>query len=132
MKILNLLIKENFEFDDSGKAFTAPAISVSELNSLQLRTLKRLRDGLVDLDSASDKELEIIMDLIEIGLVDVDGNVNGSGDEASEPADLSSKYRTSDTSELDNIAGDDEPYEDEDSATPLMGRSPRDEINYNI
>ena len=133
MKILNLLLKENFEFDDSGKAFTAPKISVSELNSLQMRTLKRLRDGVVDLESASDKELDIIMDLIEIGLVDVDGNVNASGDEMSQPADLDSKYRTSDTSELDNIAGDDEPYEEDDSPISTLGRKDdEDEINYNV
>lgn len=135
MKILNLLIKENFEFDDSGKAFSAPKISVSELDSLQMRTLKRLRDGVVDLESASDKELDIIMDLIELGLVDVDGNVNASGDEMSQPADLDSRYRTSDTSELDNVQGDgDDPYEDEDSPLSTMGshKDDEDEINYNV
>lgn len=135
MKILNLLVKENFEFDGSGKAYSAPKISVSELDSLQMRTLKRLRDGVVDLESASDKELDIIMDLIELGLVDVDGNVNASGDEISQPADLDSKYRTSDTSELDDVQGgdEDEPYEQDDPLSTMGShKDDEDEINYNV
>ena len=123
MKILNLL-KENFEFDDSGKSFSAPKLSVSDLNSLQMRTLKRLRDGVVDLESASNKELDIILDLIELRLVDVEGNVNASGDEMSQPADLDSKYRTSDTSELDNVQGDDS-YEEDDSQLLFTGSDGR-------
>lgn len=136
MKISNLLLKENFEFDDSGKVFTAPKISVSDLNSLQMRTLKRLHDGIVDLDSASDKESEIIMDLIELGLVDVDGNVNASGDELSQPADLNSKYHTSDTSEIDDNGSEDDDYddyEDDDPLSPMNRRNAEEDIiNYNI
>lgn len=102
MKILELLIRENFDFEigqgerDGGSSFSAGNISVSDLNSLQLRTLKRLQDGTVNIESASDKELDLIMELIEIGLVDDDGRLTDSGLEAIEaPADTNSQYRTS-------------------------------------
>lgn len=93
MKIQELLITENFDFDtdsdfDTGTGFKAPKISVADLNSLQLNTLNRLKDGRVSIDSASEKELDIIMDLIDIGLVDADGNVTDSGEEAAEAPNL--------------------------------------------
>ncbi len=98
MKILELLINEDFDFEvgGEGKGFVANNISVSDLNSLQLRTLKRLQDGVVDIESASDKELDLIMELIELGLVDDDGKLTDSGLEAIEtPANTDSEYRTS-------------------------------------
>lgn len=124
MKILEILVKENFDFGDDAKVkgFSAPKISVSDLNSLQLRTLNRLKDGVVDLDSASDKELEIIMDLIDLGLVDADGNVTDAGTEAGEEPDLNVQFGGEDEEELDlsGIEGDD--FEDDDV----------DDIDFNI
>ncbi len=127
MKILEILVKENFDFGDDAevKGFSAPKISVSDLNSLQLRTLNRLKDGVVDLDSASDKELEIIMDLIDLGLVDADGNVTDAGTEASEKPDLNVQFGgkdEEDEEELDLSSIEDDDFEDYDN----------DDIDFNI
>ena len=127
MKILEILVKENFDFGDDAevKGFSAPKISVSDLNSLQLRTLNRLKDGVVDLDSASDKELEIIMDLIDLGLVDADGNVTDAGTEASEKPDLNVQFGgkdEEDEEELDPSSIEDDDFEDYDN----------DDIDFNI
>lgn len=127
MKILEILVKENFDFGDDAevKGFSAPKISVSDLNSLQLRTLNRLKDGVVDLDSASDKELEIIMDLIDLGLVDADGNVTDAGIEASEKPDLNVQFGgkdQEDEEELDLSSIEDDDFEDYDN----------DDIDFNI
>ncbi len=127
MKILEILVKENFDFGDDAevKGFSAPKISVSDLNSLQLRTLNRLKDGVVDLDTASDKELEIIMDLIDLGLVDADGNVTDAGTEASEKPDLNVQFGgkdEEDEEELDLSSIGDDDFEDYDN----------DDIDFNI
>lgn len=87
MKILDILVKENFDFAEPRAATTvqqSPLLSVSDLNSLQVRTLKRLRDGVIDMDTVSDKEFDIVMDLIDMGLVDSDGNVTVSGTDVSD------------------------------------------------
>lgn len=123
MKILEILVKENFDFGDDAevKGFSAPKISVSDLNTLQLRTLNRLKNGVVDLDSASDKELEIIMDLIDLGLVDVDGNVTdatdvtdvtGTGTKASEKPESNVQFGGEDDEELDLSSIEDDDFED--------------------
>lgn len=124
MKILEILVKENFDFGDDAevKGFSAPKISVSDLNSLQLRTLNRLKDGVVDLDTASDKELEIIMDLIDLGLVDADGNVTDAGTEAGEKPDLNVQFGGEDEEELDLSGIEDDDFEDYDN----------DDIDFNI
>lgn len=93
MKIQELLITEKFDFDNdtdttTGTGFKAPKISVADLNSLQINTLNRLKDGRVSIDSASEKELDVIMDLIDIGLVDAEGNVTDSGEEAADAPNL--------------------------------------------
>lgn len=102
MKILNLLELDDFQFNgsvtpsensDNATGFKAPAISVSDLNSLQLRTLNRLKTNTIDLEHASDKELGIIMDLIDIGLVDSDGNVTDAGREAADPPNFNVDIR---------------------------------------
>ena len=89
MKILDIIVTEDFEFDGNPtmsepKSFSAGAMSVSDLNSLQIRTLKRLSTGAVDIETASNKEVDLIMELIELGLVDNDGELTPSGQEAIE------------------------------------------------
>lgn len=119
MRILELL-KENFglglddEADGSGvSGFTAPKISVSDLNSLQLRTLNRLRDGIIDMESASDKEMDIIIDLIEIGLVDADGNVTDAGQEAGEEPTTNVKVPADGEEDISDIEDDSFDFEDD-------------------
>lgn len=110
MKILDILVKESFDVGAGVAVSTSrPTIAVSDLNSLQLRTLNRLKDGVVDIDSASDKELDVIMDLIDIGLVDTDGNVTDAGLEAGETPDTNVKLTApSGQDDEDTIdAGDD-------------------------
>jgi len=112
MKILDVLIRENFD----GSRVAVPTMAVSDLNSLQLRTLGRLRDGVVDMESASDKEMDIIMDLIDLGLVDHDGNVTDAGNEASDTPDLNSEYRVSaDSAELPDVGGVDNDFDELES-----------------
>lgn len=133
MRILDLL-KENFnlDLDDDGDTagvtgFTAPKISVSDLNSLQLRTLNRLRDGIIDMESASDKEMDIIIDLIEIGLVDADGNVTDAGQEAGEEPSTNVKLDTE--VDVGDVGGDDSfDFEDdgEDEISFDLGRKRQD------
>ena len=64
MKIQTLL---NEEF-----AANTPAqkLRFSDLNTLQVRTLLRIANGEVDVDSASEKEYDIITDLHDLGLLD--------------------------------------------------------------
>ncbi len=116
MKILDLLIKENFDFEigQDERSFSAGKISVSDLNSLQLRTLKRLQDGSVDIENASDKELDLIMELIETGLVDDDGRLTDAGLEAIEsPANTNSEYRTTEVpDELADLSNPDDTNSD--------------------
>ena len=52
--------------------YKAPAIDVSleDLTSLQVRTLNRISNGLVTVDTASDKEFEIMQELEGLGLLD--------------------------------------------------------------
>lgn len=109
MKILDILLTEDFDFEgdvDTAKGFTAPAISVSDLNSLQLRTLKRVDSGLVDIESANEKELDIILDLIDLGLIDEEGNLTDAGRQAIE-SDTA-------TSSNDNAMNSDKEREDQD------------------
>lgn len=110
MRILDVLISENFNFDDNDvTGFTAPKMSVSDLNSLQLRTLDRVKTGQVDIETASDKELDIIMDLIELGLIDDDGNITDAGNEAVED---DSQYRIAPDSDIDTEFNDDHDEQD--------------------
>lgn len=84
MQIFQLL-KEISNFDipshndsspPSGNVSNAQnTVAMADLNSLQRRTLSRLQSNQVTIEDASDKELDIIMSLIELGLVDDDGNV---------------------------------------------------------
>ncbi len=50
----------------------APAVSVryDDLSTQQVRTLQRIADGVIDVDSADEKEYDIIADLHELGLLD--------------------------------------------------------------
>lgn len=117
MKILDVLVKENFD-SQIGRSSILPSstMAVSELKSLQLRTLGRLKDGVVDMETATDKEMDIIMDLIYLGLVDHDGNVTDAGQEATETPDLNAEYRVSPDSveTVDDVGAVDDEFEDND------------------
>lgn len=84
MKILNIL-NENFELDVDDDFVPTPKqpinISLSDLNSMQLRTLQRLNNGEVDIDSANDKEAEIIVDLHDLGLLDDNYEISDAGNQ---------------------------------------------------
>jgi hypothetical protein len=104
MKILDLL-KEN---ENKNK------ISVSDLNSLQLRTLSRLKNKTVDLEDAEEKELDIIMDLIDLGFVDRDGNVTDAGKEAVKKPDTKTKVKVDTHSSKDEDNDNDDELETHD------------------
>lgn len=130
MKILDIL-NEDFNMDDSDvRTFTAPKMSLSDLNSLQLRTLERLRDGVVDMESASEKELDIILDLIDMGLVDADGNVTVSGEEASDEPDTNVTLGAEDDLNLDGLELDDFDDEGDDSEDITFNLRARDNPEY--
>ncbi len=62
------LISEDFSPEAAPAA--RPQLRLRDLNTLQRRTLQRLANGQVDVDSASDAEFEIINDLYQLGLLD--------------------------------------------------------------
>lgn len=82
MKILNILSED----------FTSN-ISRMALNSLELRTLNRLDKGVVDIETASKRELDTILVLVDMGLVDTDGNLTDGGREAILPLDTDVNLR---------------------------------------
>lgn len=61
--------------------FKAPQIDVSleNLTSLQVRTLNRISSGLVTIDTASDKEFEIMQELEGLGLLDSEYDLSELG-----------------------------------------------------
>lgn len=80
MQIQNL-IAEDFSPE---AAAPKPQLRLRDLNSLQRRTLQRLADGVVDVDSASEAEFEIISDLYQLGLLDDEYQVTKAGAKAVE------------------------------------------------
>ena len=77
MKIQTLLNE-----DATMVASPATSLKYSDLNTLQIRTLQRIADGLVDVDSANDKEYDIIADLHDLGLLDDDYALTQRGQNA--------------------------------------------------
>lgn len=115
MKILDVLVKEVFDFNDTKSLNVNNAISISDLDSLQLRTLNRLNLHQVDLETASEKELNIILDLIDLGLVNDDGDLTDAGKKALEPASINTEYtdKTDNPETIDDIEDDD--FDDDDN-----------------
>jgi hypothetical protein len=72
MKIRNLL-EAAFE--------TNIVISPNEMNTLERRTYERIKNGKVNIDTADDREIEIILDLIDLGVLDQDGNIVQDGND---------------------------------------------------
>lgn len=64
------------------EAFPTTSISFGDLNTLQVRTLLRLADGSVDIDTASEKEYDIMSDLYDLGLLDQEYNLSERGQKA--------------------------------------------------
>ncbi len=54
---------------------TNNVISPNEMNTLERRTYERIKNGKVNIDTADDREIEIILDLIDLGVLDQDGNI---------------------------------------------------------
>lgn len=67
MKLINLF--------EAMSSVSTVNISPNELDTLQLRTYNRIKDGKVSLDNADERELNIILDLIDLGVLDIDGNI---------------------------------------------------------
>lgn len=83
MKILNILNEQFGEFDDGmddgqGKprelAFplVRPSFSVNDLTIGQVSVIKRLSNGSLNVETASDKDLEVINDLTDLEILDDD------------------------------------------------------------
>jgi len=64
MKIQTIL-SENFN-----AMAQAQGIKFSDLNTLQVRTLQRIANGEVDVETAEEREYDIMADLAEMGLLD--------------------------------------------------------------
>lgn len=62
---IQTLLNEDFAPDAP-----ASALSFNDLNTLQVRTLQRIASGEVDVDTADEKEYDIMADLAELGLLD--------------------------------------------------------------
>lgn len=50
-------------------------LSLNDLNSLQRRTYNRIANGEVNIDTADERELNVILDLIELGVLDHEGDI---------------------------------------------------------
>lgn len=61
---------------------TAPTVTFNDLNTLQVRTLLRIANGEVDVDSASEKEYDIMTDLVDLGLLDQEYQLSQRGSNA--------------------------------------------------
>lgn len=97
MKILNILSED---------LAASHLTSQNTLNSLELRTLKRLDNGVVDVDTASERELDLILQLIDMGLVNADGELTDGGKEAILPLDTNVALRGN-GQEVDDLNLDD-------------------------
>lgn len=75
MKIRNIL--ENIDAMVNGPSDAEPIayqkktfdVTMADLNTLQLRTLERIANGLVTVDTASDREFEVMEDLHALGVL---------------------------------------------------------------
>lgn len=79
MKIQNILTEE---FGTQVSPLQTPKLTFRDLNTLQVRTLQRIADGQVDVDSANDNEYDIMADLAELGLLDQEYQLTKSGQNA--------------------------------------------------
>ena len=80
MKIQNILAEE---FGGApAVAAATPSIKFNDLNTLQVRTLQRIADGQVDVDSANENEYDIMTDLAELGLLDQEYQLTKRGQNA--------------------------------------------------
>lgn len=72
---------DDFADDREPVNYEAPSIDVSleDLTSLQVRTLNRISNGLVTVDTASDKEFEIMQELEGLGLLDSEYEISELG-----------------------------------------------------
>ena len=94
MKIRDLL--ERFEAENP--------LALNDLDSLQRRTYRRVLNGEVNIDTAEGRELDTILDLIDIGLLDQDGEIATELDNTSDPTH---RMAADDDLELDGIEFDD-------------------------
>jgi hypothetical protein len=78
---------ENILSEDFTPTQTVAPLKFKDLNTLQIRTLKRIASGQVDVDTASEKEYDIMADLHDLGLLDDEYNLSQSGDKAVKIAD---------------------------------------------
>lgn len=79
MKIQNILAED---FGGAPAAPATPSIKFKDLNTLQVRTLQRMADGQVDVDSANENEYDIMADLVELGLLDQEYQLTKAGQNA--------------------------------------------------
>lgn len=137
MKIQNLL---NEDFGTAPAVPKRPVLRLRDLNTLQVRTLLRISKGEVDVDSASDKEYEIISDLHDLGLLDDEYQLSNSGRKAvtvinqqggsSELVDA--RRRAEKLKQVDATGGElevDAPVDDVDGDAPVLDPVDDDEAD---
>lgn len=78
MKIQNIL-SEDFQ---AQTATAAPKIKFSDLDTLQVRVLQRMADGILNVDNAKESEYDIMADLAELGLLDQEYELTKAGQKA--------------------------------------------------
>lgn len=103
------ILNEDFKSNSS-----VPSIRFNDLNTLQVRTLLRLADGEVDIESASDSEYDVMADLADMGLLDDEYNLNERGQKAvaiakklggsAEVADARARQRKYDSMDADDAS----------------------------
>lgn len=76
MKIQNILSED---FQTQVASTPAPKIKFSDLNTLQVRVLQRMADGILNVDNAKESEYDIMSDLAELGLLDQEYELTKAG-----------------------------------------------------
>lgn len=79
---LNQILTENFDFeltDDTTDPTSSIDISFSDLSPQQVGVLQRMESGDLDYDLASDKDMDIMDELRDLGLLDQEWELSREG-----------------------------------------------------
>lgn len=79
MNIQNILSEE---FQAQAATTAAPKIKFSDLDTLQVRVLQRMADGILNVENAKENEYDIMADLAEMGLLDQEYELTRAGQKA--------------------------------------------------
>lgn len=117
MKIRVILENLNHDRFDDGEPVSYERkklnVTLADLNSLQLRTLNRIANGAVTVDTASDREFEVMEDLHALGLLNDEYELSDAGNAVLNTTPESEPLSSSMRDDVDSETADDEIVDDE-------------------